>query len=77
MDIQFKDFTIDGVIISNSKSVRRDRRLMNDEMNQWLNENNITDIINIESLEYEIPPTIGSLGGVKFHGFRLWYKIIK
>lgn len=50
---------------------------MNDEMNQWLNENNITDIINIESLEYEIPPTIGSLGGVKFHGFRLWYKIIK
>ncbi|MEX6120160.1 hypothetical protein AB6G31_21460 [Providencia hangzhouensis] len=55
MDIQFKDFTIDGVIISNLKSVRRDRRLMNDEMNQWLNENNITDIINIESLEYENP----------------------
>ncbi|UYV43793.1 hypothetical protein NTP67_21745 (plasmid) [Providencia rettgeri] len=77
MDIQFKDFTIDGVIISNLKSVRRDRRLMNDEMNQWLNENNITDIINIESLEYEVPPTIGSLNGVKFHGFRLWYKIIK
>lgn len=77
MDIQFKDFTIDGVVISNLKSVRRDRRLMNDEMNQWLNENNITDIINIESLEYEVSPTIGSLGGVKFHGFRLWYKIIK
>ncbi|HCT9039551.1 hypothetical protein OKT76_17460 [Providencia rettgeri] len=77
MDIQFKDFTIDGVIISNLKGVRRDRRLMNDKMNQWLNENNITDIINIESLEYEVPPTIGSLGGVKFHGFWLWYKIIK
>ncbi|WP_272682433.1 hypothetical protein [Providencia sp. PROV120] len=43
-------------------------------MNIWLNDNNITEVINIESLEYELPVTMGSLPGVKFHGFRVWYK---
>ncbi|MEQ4672455.1 hypothetical protein AB7W30_21025 [Providencia manganoxydans] len=72
--IQFKDFTLDEPIIPNLKRVRRDRRLMNEEMNIWLNDNNITEVINIESLEYELPVTMGSLPGVKFHGFRVWYR---